>query len=129
MGSMLAEWPTAKDLYGNIRELPKLCKQVTRKPAIELVIEMLTNAPERLKDQAWGDKHDLVVAINVERKAAVVCKRCGCRAAQRAVGLKRQCEGKPKSGNTQSVLVRLRAGRHPVTDLPLDRLERLYSSD
>ena len=120
MGKMLSEWPTSKELWGDIGELPKLHKPTAgQDPKYELIVEMSTNAPECLKHTQWGRKHNIVVVEDVDHHVVMVCKNCGCRAAKKAVGLKKTCPGRAGSHHTQNVLKKLQDGRHPVTNLPV----------
>ena len=128
MGNMLAEWPSARDLWGDLSKLPRLSKTRQPEPAYELVVEMETNAPERVRNVEWGAKHRISVVTDVDGNTLAVCKVCGCRAEKRAVGLKRECVGRPTSSHTASILKRLREGRHPVSNLPLTAREALHTA-
>ena len=125
MASMLAEWPTAREMWGDIKSLPKLPRHSERVLHTELVVEIPTNAPERVKDADWGHGHEIAVLEDVDKNVVAVCKRCGCRAAQKVRGLKKQCGGKPASHHTRNVLRKMQDGKHPTTNLPLVRREKL----
>ena len=127
MARMLEHWQDAHELWGPINELPKIPNRASCSKAAkaELVVEIPGNAPTKLTSAKWGYGHKLVVVSAQGQSDMVVCRRCGCRAGVRLVGLKKQCAGKPSSNHTKDVVCKLKNGRHPTNNAALTGLATL----
>ena len=91
----------------------------------ELVIEHPCNVPERLQRSSCGRGHDLVVFGDGCAEDMIACRVCGHRATQRAVGLRKQCNGAPTSNHTKDVCSKLKEYVHPVSKSKLTKLAKL----
>ena len=71
-------------------------------------------APESVRTAllaAGGNKHQLMVARDENEVCCIWCRRCGCWAGNRAIGLKEVCREPTRQGKT--CLNRVRGNLHP----------------